>query len=182
MITQAQLSTTNTFRSTRIETPLGPLLAIADEQNLHLLAFTDQKGLDKTINQLLKQNNAHLAPGTTAPLTSITTELKNYFNGTITTFETPFALSGTPFQQVVWQELNKIPFGQTQSYKEIATAIGKPQSCRAVAQANACNKFSIIVPCHRVIAHNGTLSGYNGGVERKQWLLEHEKILNLVIE
>ena len=163
------------LKSSHIETPLGRLFAIADENNLHLLAFADQKGLDSTVNKLLKQNNAHLAPGTTAPLTSITTELKNYFNGTLFAFKTPLAVSGTPFQQVVWQKLTTINHGQTCSYKDIAQALGNPQACRAVAQANARNNFAIIIPCHRVISHNGTLSGYNGGIERKQWLLNHEK-------
>ena len=163
------------LKSSYIETPLGIMVAIADENNLHLLAFTDQKKLDHTINQILKQKNAYLEPGSTAALALTTLELKQYFNGTLTTFTTPLALSGTPFQQVVWQELTTINHGQTCSYKEVARALGSPQAYRAVAQANARNNFVIIIPCHRVISHNGNLSGYNGGVERKQWLLNHEK-------
>ena len=155
------------LKSSHIETPLGIMVAIADEACLHLLAFADQKGLDRTINNLLKQKNAYLEPGSTAALISITLELKKYFSGTLTTFTTPLALSGTPFQQIVWQKLTTINHGQTCSYKEIAQALGKPQACRAVAQANARNNFAIIIPCHRVISHNGSLSGYNGGIERK---------------
>lgn len=166
---------TTNLSTISLESPLGKILAISDATRLYLLAFTDQKGLDRTINRILKQNNAHLAPGTTPPLMSITSELKDYFAGTLTTFTTSIALSGTPFQHRVWQELATINYGQTRSYKEIATALDKPQAYRAVAQANARNNFAIIIPCHRVIASNGNISGYNGGIERKQWLLHHEK-------
>lgn len=103
-------------------------------------------------------------------------QLEEYFNGERRDFYLPLAPSGTEFQKLVWSELAKIPFGQTQSYQDIANAIGKPKAMRAVGAANGKNPISIIVPCHRVIGKNGTLTGYAGGLERKAWLLKLEGI------
>lgn len=169
-----------TLYSAEIESPVGRIVAIADSEKLYCVAFADQKNVDPAIKKLLFTKNMTLTPGTSAPLKSLCPELTAYFNGSLTMFTTPIALHGTPFQQNVWNELVKIPYGQTQSYKEIAQKIGNEQACRAVAQANAHNPFVIVVPCHRVIAANGNLSGYNGGITRKQWLLEHEKKISLV--
>ncbi len=88
---------------------------------------------------------------------------------------------GTQFQQTVWQNLLKIPYGQTRAYLELAQTIAKPKSCRAVANANGANRLVIIIPCHRVITVNNKLGGYNGGLERKIWLLNHEKQFNISI-
>ena len=102
-------------------------------------------------------------------------ELEQYFAGSLRDFTVPIKLHGTPFQLAVWQELLKIPYGETRSYKDIALAIGKPKATRAVGGANHNNPISIIVPCHRVIASDGSLGGYGGGLDIKQWLLELEK-------
>ena len=102
-------------------------------------------------------------------------ELEQYFAGTLRDFTVPVKLHGTPFQLAVWQELLKIPYGETRSYKDIACAIGKPKATRAVGGANHNNPISIIVPCHRVIASDGSLGGYGGGLDIKQRLLELEK-------
>ncbi len=104
-------------------------------------------------------------------------QLNDYFAGRRTTFELSIdrdALGGTPFQRLVWSELEKIPYGVTISYGELAARIGNPNAVRAVGLANGRNPISIIVPCHRVIGANGTLTGYGGGLERKRWLLEME--------
>ena len=101
-------------------------------------------------------------------------EVRDYFAGVLLNFKTPFRFFGTPFQKRVWQELQQIPYGQTRSYAEIATAIGKPSAFRAVALANSANMICVIVPCHRVIQSTGALGGYASGMERKQWLLNHE--------
>jgi methylated-DNA-[protein]-cysteine S-methyltransferase len=102
-------------------------------------------------------------------------ELDEYFTGTRTEFNLPLAALGTAFQQKVWQALITIPFGETWSYQDLADAIGNPKAVRAVGLANGKNPISIIVPCHRVIGKSGKLTGYAGGVERKAWLLKHEK-------
>jgi methylated-DNA-[protein]-cysteine S-methyltransferase len=103
-----------------------------------------------------------------------TTQLDEYFNRNRKTFDLPTDLQGTDFQKKVWNELLKIPFGKTLSYKELALKLGDIKAIRAVAAANGANPVSIIVPCHRVIGSNGSLTGYAGGLWRKQWLLEHE--------
>ena len=102
-------------------------------------------------------------------------ELRRYFAGEPVDFQTPLAARGTPFQRRVWRALREIPYGQTRSYAELARAIGRPSACRAVAQANARNPISILVPCHRVIGSDGGLTGYASGLERKRRLLELER-------
>lgn len=101
-------------------------------------------------------------------------QVSEYFAGTRHEFDLPVRLSGTEFQREVWRELKNIPFGQTVSYGDVARAIGKPSAVRAVGAANGDNPVSIIVPCHRVIGSDGGLTGYGGGLERKEWLLKHE--------
>jgi methylated-DNA-[protein]-cysteine S-methyltransferase len=100
--------------------------------------------------------------------------MDEYFNGNRKTFDLPLDLQGTDFQKKVWLELQKIPFGKTISYKELSLRLGDIKAIRAVAAANGANPVSIIVPCHRVIGSNGSLTGYAGGLWRKQWLLDHE--------
>lgn len=112
---------------------------------------------------------------TTELLSMATIQLDEYFQGKRTTFSLPFKLTGTPFQLVVWKELQNIPYGQTTSYKEIAQKINKPKACRAVGMANNKNPLPIIIPCHRVIGSNGKLIGYAGGLKLKNYLLELEK-------
>ncbi|MDX2092832.1 MAG: methylated-DNA--[protein]-cysteine S-methyltransferase [Kofleriaceae bacterium] len=102
-------------------------------------------------------------------------QLGEYFRGDRFDFDLPLAMEGTSFQQRVWQELAKIPFAATWSYGQLAKAIGKPSASRAVGAANGRNPISIIVPCHRVIGANGSLTGYGGGMKAKQWLLAHER-------
>lgn len=104
-------------------------------------------------------------------------QLKEYFEGKRKKFNLPIELQGTTFQQEVWKEVSKIPHGLTKSYGEIAKLIGNPNSCRAVGQANGNNKIPIIIPCHRVIASDGTLGGYSSGIKTKKWLLSHEGII-----
>ena len=101
-------------------------------------------------------------------------QIDEYFKGQKTVFSLNLSLQGTEFQNSVWRRLVKIPYGQTYSYGEFAAAIGKPAACRAVGNANAKNPISIIIPCHRLIGSNGSLTGYGGGLWRKQWLLKHE--------
>lgn len=109
-----------------------------------------------------------------AKFSETTRQLREYFGGTRTRFDIPCAAHGTPFQKSVWAALTRIPFGATCSYADIARDIGNPKAVRAVGLANGRNPISIIVPCHRVIGANGSLTGYGGGIERKEWLLKHE--------
>lgn len=158
-----------------LDTKLGPMIAIADEHALYLLEFVDRRGLEREVERLRKKTHAAIIPGVTKPLLQIEIELKSYFDGVLTEFKTPIQCLGSPFQKIVWEELQKIPVGETRSYSEIAAAVGRPTAFRAVAQANGANQLAIIIPCHRVININGTLGGYGGGVARKQWLLERER-------
>jgi methylated-DNA-[protein]-cysteine S-methyltransferase len=103
-------------------------------------------------------------------------QLTAYFARELRDFELPLRMDGTPFQRRVWEELRRIPFGATWSYAELARRIGRPGASRAVGSANGRNPVAIVVPCHRVIASDGTLGGYGGGLDRKEWLLQHETV------
>jgi len=149
-----------TLKSLLIETPLGPMHAAADGEALWHLEFDSQLDIPEGRNPIL---------------TSIEKELKAYFAKKLTRFETPLKLHGTPFQERVWQELREIPYGETRSYVEIADRIGHSRAYRAVGNANGCNALMIIIPCHRVIAADGSLGGYGCGLDRKQFLLDLER-------
>jgi AraC family transcriptional regulator of adaptative response/methylated-DNA-[protein]-cysteine methyltransferase len=156
-----------------ITTPLGPMLAIADESGLCLLEFHDRRGLEREIAWLRKRRRAVVVPGKSPVLSHIAREIREYFIGCRTSFETPLALEGSPFQMKVWEQLLKIRPGETRSYGEISKAIGAGGS-RAVGRANGDNRLAIVVPCHRVIRGDGELCGYGGGIWRKRALLDHE--------
>jgi AraC family transcriptional regulator of adaptative response/methylated-DNA-[protein]-cysteine methyltransferase len=166
---------TKTLYSTWLETPIGRMLAIADDKALYLLEFDGRKSLDKGLARLRQKANATIVCGRTAVIDSIERELSLYFKGELQVFNTPLINFGTPFQKSVWKELQNIPCGQTLSYSELAAAVGRPTAFRAVAQANGANQHALIVPCHRVINASGELGGYAGGLSKKQWLLDHEK-------
>jgi AraC family transcriptional regulator, regulatory protein of adaptative response / methylated-DNA-[protein]-cysteine methyltransferase len=158
-----------------IETPLGSMLALADDRGLHLLDFVDRRGLERALEMLQRRLNARVLPGEHPVLAQITRELAEYFDGKRLQFDTPVVLTGSAFQSTVWRALQAIPAGATRSYGELATKIGKPAAVRAVGRANGDNRLSIIVPCHRVIGADGALTGYGGGLWRKQKLLDHER-------
>jgi AraC family transcriptional regulator of adaptative response/methylated-DNA-[protein]-cysteine methyltransferase len=158
-----------------LDTKLGPMIAIADETGLYLLEFVDKRDLEREIERLRIKTKAAIIPGISNPIKSITLELEAYFDGKLKQFKTPLHLLGTPFQRLVWEELMRIPYGQTRSYMAQADAIGKTTAYRAVANANGANQLAIIIPCHRIINSNGDLGGYGGGITRKKLLIEHEK-------
>jgi len=162
------------LKSSHLDSPLGPILAIADNEILHLLEFVERRGLEREIERLRIRGKAAIIPGTTDPILSIEKELKAYFEGSLKDFKTPIHLLGSPFQKLVWNALLSIPYGETKSYTEQASIIGKPSACRAVANANGANQLAIVIPCHRIINSNGALGGYGGGIDRKKWLLQHE--------
>jgi AraC family transcriptional regulator of adaptative response/methylated-DNA-[protein]-cysteine methyltransferase len=164
-----------TFAMDWIDTPLGPMLAVADEKKLHMLEFVERKKLEGHVERYRKQFNATVLPGETPALKLIKKELADYFAGKNLAFTSRIADAGTEFQNEVWDELRRIPPGVTRSYQEMAKRIGRPTAMRAVANANRLNRCAIILPCHRVIGADGTLTGYAGGLWRKQWLLDHER-------
>jgi len=164
------------LKSFDLDTPLGPMLAISDEHELYLLEFVERRGLEREIENLRFKTKSVIIQARTEPINSIEKELKEYFEGGLKQFKTPIHLLGTPFQKLVWQELMRIPYGTTSSYATLANSIGKPPAFRAVANANGKNQLAIIIPCHRIINSNGDLGGYSGGIARKQWLIDHEKI------
>lgn len=151
------------------------MAAIADERALYLLEFEDKRGLHKKSAMLKKELGCEIVSGRTAITERLEDELTRYFAGNFNAFKTPLFMWGTPFQNMVWDALRKIPTGKTQSYQDVAINIGKKSAFRAVANANGANRYSIIIPCHRVINSDGGLGGYGGGIERKRWLLAHEK-------
>ena len=163
------------LKASWLDTKLGPMIAIADETSLYLLEFVDRRGLELEVERLRLKTKAAIIPGVTDPIKSITLELESYFDGKLPQFKTPLHLLGSPFQRLVWNELMRIPYGQTRSYMAQAEAIGKATAYRAVANANGANQLAIVIPCHRIINSNGDLGGYGGGIRRKQWLIEHEK-------
>ncbi len=158
-----------------IDTPLGPMLAVADDNALHMLEFIERKSLREHLERYRTQFNATVVPGSSPALERIQQELSAYFSGDNLDFSSTIAGAGTEFQNQTWTALRNIPPGETRSYAELASAIGNPSAVRAVANANRQNRCAIILPCHRVIGSDGSLTGYAGGLWRKQWLLDHEK-------
>lgn len=157
-----------------IETPLGPMMAAADDRGLCLFEFADPARLERQVNRIQQNLKASLIPGDHPILVQTEREMKEYFDGSRTEFTIPLNYQGTPFQMKAWKALLDIPYGQTSSYGEQAKRVGDPKAVRAVAAANGANRIAIIIPCHRVIASTGALHGYGGGLWRKQKLLELE--------
>lgn len=144
-----------------LETPLGTAVIEGDEKGISRISISEEL--------------ATASKEIPAPLTKAVTQLKEYFLGQRENFELKLNPEGTDFQKQVWQLLQAIPFGTTTSYLELSKKFGNPKAIRAVAAANGKNPLWIIVPCHRVIGSNGSLTGYAGGLWRKKWLLEHEQ-------
>jgi methylated-DNA-[protein]-cysteine S-methyltransferase len=149
------------------DSPVGPLLLAGDHDALHVLAFG--------VGSRPREIDASWQPDRKGVLKGICKELDQYFAGRLQQFSTPVAFSGTPFQNTVWQELRRIPYGETISYLQLAQRIKNPKAVRAVGMANGANPIAIIVPCHRVIGSNGSLTGFGGGIPTKRALLELEK-------
>lgn len=150
------------------ESPVGEILLTSDGRSLTGLYLKNQKHFPTQTNDWQESETAN-------PFSQVKQQLTEYFANQRQSFDLPLAAQGTKFQQSVWKLLPDIPYGETVSYGSLAHKLGKPGSSRAVGAANGRNPISIIVPCHRVIAANGKLTGYAGGVDRKQWLLAHEK-------
>lgn len=160
---------------TKILTPLGPMMAGAVDEGVCLLQFVDGNQLKGRLTRLRKRLDCVIVPGAHDHLTQLERELGLYFEGKLQDFSVTVFSPGTVFQMSVWEQLRAIPYGQTVSYGDIAECAGRPRAHRAVGTANEENPIGIVVPCHRVIRSDGTLSGYGGGVWRKRHLLELER-------
>ncbi|MEL7059328.1 MAG: trifunctional transcriptional activator/DNA repair protein Ada/methylated-DNA--[protein]-cysteine S-methyltransferase [Acidobacteriota bacterium] len=160
--------------ATNLETPLGPMLAVADERHLFLLEFLDRRALPRELEVLQRQRKASVGLGLAAPAEQVGAELRAYFEGTSARFDTPIEPAGSAFACSVWERLRAIPPAATSSYGELARAIDRPTAVRAVARANGANRLAILIPCHRVVGADGSLTGYGGGLWRKRWLIDHE--------
>jgi len=158
-----------------IETPIGSMLAVADAHALHLLEFFDRTALPTELKRLRIATRSTITFGRTSVIDRIDAELRDYFAGTRHVFETPLGLHGSVFTRRVWDELMAIAPGTTRSYAQIAASAGRHTAVRAVARANGANQLAIVIPCHRVIGADGSLTGYGGGLWRKDWLLRHER-------
>ncbi|RAP58608.1 methylated-DNA--[protein]-cysteine S-methyltransferase [Oleiagrimonas sp. MCCC 1A03011] len=155
------------FYQDRLDTPIGVLTLIADEDGALVRVNLPQSCKPPPDLGPVHEDRARLAP--------ICAQFAAYFAGERFDFDLPTRPHGTPFQRGVWEGLLDIGYGRTASYAELARSIGRPRAVRAVGAANGANPLSIIVPCHRVIGADGSLTGYGGGMEAKQWLLEHER-------
>ena len=151
------------------DSPVGPLTLVSDGERLVGLYFA---GWSPPAGALRASDDL---------LTATARQLDAYFGGRLRRFDVPLGLAGTPFQQRVWSALRDIPFGETRSYGQLADAIGKPSAMRAVGAANGRNPISIVVPCHRVIGADGSLTGFGGGIERKKFLLALEQARELLL-
>jgi len=147
-----------------IDSPIGRLLLRASDGVLNELHFPNSAKMQKIENEVEKES----------PFQQVIAQLEEYFKGERKSFELEILPAGTEFQQSVWQELQNIPYGHTASYSQIAQKIGTPKGCRAVGMANSRNPIPIIIPCHRVIGKNGTLTGFGGGLDTKKFLLDLE--------
>ena len=169
-----------TLSRATIETPLGPMLALASDAGLCALEFTGPK---KRLTRLEARLKNHFPPheivdGDVPVIKKTRTWLKKYFDGTSADVDLPIDMHGGDFEKRVWQALLRIPAGETRSYGSIAMELSTIGASRAVGLANGANPIAIIVPCHRVIGTSGSLTGYGGGLDRKKWLLDHERRWN----
>ncbi|MBK9109511.1 MAG: methylated-DNA--[protein]-cysteine S-methyltransferase [Saprospiraceae bacterium] len=157
--------------------PIGDLWAAATDQGICYLEFKEEDIQRRQLEAFCIKWELEVKEQTNESLELLVKQLDEYFHKTIRQFDLPLHLLGTEFQQKVWIQLLQIPFGQTISYEKLSLKMEQPLAIRAIANANGQNPIAILVPCHRVIGKDGSLTGYAGGMWRKQWLLEHESNL-----
>jgi len=158
----------------KINTPLGSMVAVADNEAVCLLEFENRVALTGEL-RLIERDFGPARHGSNTVLERLVSQLGDYFAGESADFQIPTTQRGTAFEESVWQALRQIPPGHTRSYGDIAEVLGQPGKSREVGRANGANRISIVVPCHRVIGADGSLVGYGGGLWRKKWLLDHER-------
>src|SRR5690554_377319 len=165
----------NYIYTMEIQTPLGPMLAGATSEGVCLVEFANRIHLGREFIELQRLLNASIILGRNTHLDQLENELKEYFEGKRKTFSVTLHTPGNEFSQSVWKTLQNIPYGKTISYKEQAELMSNPKAIRAIATTNGRNRLAIIIPCHRVIGSNGTMTGYAAGIEKKKWLLKFER-------
>ena len=158
----------STLRQLRLDTPIGTLTLVGSDQGVRRIYFAELTDSDVQFLDALPVDAQH------SVLVSAAQQLEEYFSGTRQLFDLPLDLVGTDFQLDTWHALANIDYGTTATYGEQAHSIGRPRAVRAVGGANRCNPVPIVLPCHRVIGANGTLTGFAGGLDTKRWLLAHE--------
>ena len=159
----------------RFTTPIGPMFVCASERGVCLLEFVDRRMLETEFSDLQRLLNARIIAGQNEHIRQAENEIAEYFAGKRLRFTLALDTPGSEFQRRVWQALAEIPCGESTHYQAVAETLNKPTAARAVAAANGANRIAIVIPCHRVIGKDGSMTGYGGGVARKRWLLEHEK-------
>ncbi|MFW6192304.1 MAG: bifunctional transcriptional activator/DNA repair enzyme AdaA [Gemmatimonadota bacterium] len=167
---------------TRVVTPLGPMLLGASDDGVCLLEFTDRRMLETQLGRVVERLDCVFVPGWNDVGRQLRRELKDYFAGDLRNFTLPLVTPGTAFQKSVWTAIRKIPHGDTRSYSDLAATIDRPGAARAVARASGDNRIAIVIPCHRIVGADGSLTGYGGGVWRKRWLLHNEGVALPTIE
>jgi methylated-DNA-[protein]-cysteine S-methyltransferase len=180
LLTCASADAPKLMQYTTVETPLGELMLWGDQRRLAGADFVEPHNSSRLPEARRALRRGRLTPGADwqydpHAFTDVVEQLRAYFEGRLTHFEVAVDTGGTPFQQRVWGALQRIPFGTTTTYGGLAEALGEPKAVRAVGLANGANPISIIIPCHRVVGANGSLTGYGGGLARKEWLLAHER-------
>jgi O-6-methylguanine DNA methyltransferase len=158
-----------------IDTPVGKMRIGATDEGICLFDFQYRRSIDTIMRRIETHTNDKFGDGEHPHFQLLETQISEYFAGQRKEFDVPLHFAGTPFQKIVWNGLLQIPYGETRSYKKQSIFLGNEKAIRAVAGANGENGIAIIVPCHRVIGENGSLVGYGGGLQRKKWLLEHER-------
>lgn len=163
------------LHQTELPSPIGNLVACATEEGLCMLQYADALDLEASLGTLITTLHATTVATENAVLNDMRKQLTAYFDGRLQKFDVPLQMTGTPFQLQVWNTLLTIPYGKTCTYSEEAAAMDRPTATRAVGSANGRNHICIIVPCHRIIASDGSLGGYTGGLKRKEFLLDLER-------
>lgn len=162
--------------TTEIYTPIGEMTGCATDKGICLLEFKERKNIAHQLNSISQFFNKEIIPGNNLHLLSLQEQVDQYFIKKLQIFDLQLDMAGTEFQKSVWNALLEIPYGSTQSYLKLSENIGDSKAIRAVANANAANKIAIIIPCHRVIGSDGSLTGYAGGLWRKNYLLNLEDL------
>ena len=173
-IAAAAVATSRTLQVDRTESPLGELVIAADTATIFLVEFAARATLAAQLDSLATELGCRFGERASSLTKAAARQLKEYFDGRRREFDLPTATPGTPLQQLVWRQIGRIPYAATSSYGALARDIGRPPASRAVGGATGQNRLALLVPCHRVVGANGSLTGYAAGIERKRWLLEHE--------
>ena len=174
-ITSIETSNPAVIKMTELTTPLGIMYAGATEDGVCLLEFTNRIRLEQEIKGLKDALQGGIQNGRNVHLDQLEVELQEYFEGKRKVFSVPLHTPGSEFEKSVWKKLQEIPYGRTWSYKEQSLAMNNPKAIRAIAATNGRNRIAIVIPCHRVIGSDGSMTGYAAGVERKKWLLRFER-------